>query len=176
MTDLLKVSLKAASIEDLQTIQKLFDFYLYDMSRFLGLEFQSGEGFLYPSDILMPYWRDQDHYPFIIYCEMNGVWEIAGFSLLRNFPENPQLYDIGQFFVLQKFVGKGVGRAAFEQSVAKFKGSWQVRVFECNTPAAKFWKKAINEYSAGEYQSEVKSYQGKEMLFYRFNSRIEVSP
>ncbi|GAB3516324.1 hypothetical protein [Photobacterium alginatilyticum] len=45
------------------------------------------------------------HYPYFIYVDS----ELAGFALVRRYPSNPAIYDMGQFFVLRKFKGQGVG-------------------------------------------------------------------
>lgn len=111
--------------------------------------------------ILDPYWTEDYHFPFFILVDN----EIAGFSLIRKWPEE-NMMDMGQFFILRKFKGKGIGRKAFLESVTMFPGRWLTRVLTNNIGALKFWKKVIGEISNRNFNDEVKIYNGKIPMHY----------
>jgi len=97
--------------------------------------------------IIDSYWEEDGHYPYFVISNS----EIAGFSLLRKYPEDKTYYDIGQFFILRKFKGKGIGCEAFRQSVSKFPGKWMTRVLPGNMGAKKFWLKVISDITQGDF-------------------------
>ncbi|WP_419721319.1 GNAT family N-acetyltransferase [Pseudescherichia vulneris] len=66
-----------------------------------------------------------------------------GFSLLRRYPANQERYDIDQFFVLRRFKGMGIGKAAFRQAVLARPKQWQTRVLLENISAMHFWRSAM---------------------------------
>ena len=134
-----KVELIQVKTEDREKVKGLFQYYLYEMSDFLSLSPSERGLFEYPEHVLESYWNCDDHYPFLIHC--NG--EIAGFSLLRKYPPDKTWYDIGQFFVLKKFNGQGVGKKAFELSVSMFPGQWITRVLIENNRALSFWTSVV---------------------------------
>ncbi len=120
-------------------LENLFGYYIYDMSEYMGWNPNQDGKFTYNPTHLDPYWQQEDHIPFFIYL---GA-ELAGFALIRRYPENPSVYDMAQFFVLRKFKGRGVGRHALAQIVAAFPGQWQIRVLLENSGALHFWKSAV---------------------------------
>lgn len=92
-------------------IRNLFPYYLYDMSEYTGWA-PNEVGSYDPEDAnldLLDYWSLPDHEAFLIMADD----EIAGFSLIRPYPESQEEYDIGQFYVLRKFKRRGVGQQAF---------------------------------------------------------------
>lgn len=75
---------------------------------------------------------------------------------------------MGQFFVLRKFRGKGVGRASFSQTLSGKFGQWQVRVLPSNLSAYQFWKNTIGDLSGGAFSEEQKDYNGQNMTYFSF--------
>ena len=158
------VELATVSNEDRGIINNLFLYYVYELSSVMELSISSNG--LYKTDIslLDVYWENNDHHPFLIMCD----GEIAGFSLLRCYPLDKSLYDIGQFFVLRKFKNKGVGRKAFELSVSKFPGKWITRVLKENEHALKFWVTIIGEFTNDRYVKKIEIDGDLPMHFIRF--------
>lgn len=151
---------------DWPILANMFQFYLHDMSEFAGWPVSDDGTFQYPADLLAPYWEKADHHPYFIMHK----GEVAGFSLVRRFPGNERVWDMGQFFVLRKFRGTGIGRLAFAQSLAKYPGQWQVRVLPENKPAYRFWKTQINDVSGGVFTEAVQGYGRIEMTFFAFGA------
>lgn len=143
----MKVELRRVNTDEKEIVYNLFNYYLYDMSEYTGWNLDSTGKIDFDTSILEIYWKEEDYYPYFILCDS----EIAGFSFIRKDPFNESFYDIGQFFVLRKFKGKGIGRRAFELSVSKYPGKWLTRVLPNNKGAMSFWIKVISEITHGEY-------------------------
>ncbi|WP_237475579.1 GNAT family N-acetyltransferase [Vibrio tetraodonis] len=145
-------------------LENLFSYYVYDMSEFLGLSITDNGLFTFDKNSLTPYWHQNDHKPYFIYVEN----EIAGFVLLRRYPECKSIWDIEQYFVLKKFKGQGVGKRAFQQLTEKYPGQWQVRILKENKVAMKFWLATIESIVKTDYLSELAIDVDLEMHFIRF--------
>jgi predicted acetyltransferase len=50
---------------------------------------------------------------------------------------------MGEFFIVRKYRGNGVGRSAAEFLFSSHPGSWEAAVARKNTPALQFWRKII---------------------------------
>jgi len=139
------------AIEHRHIVENLFTYYVYDLSE--SGQWPCGHDGLYSYNpaLLEPYWSDDHHWPWLIYSDD----ELAGFCLLRRYPDNPERFDIDQFFVLRKFKGQGVGKEAFHLAVKGLPGLWQTRVLLENTPALNFWRSAINSLTQGHYEERV---------------------
>jgi predicted acetyltransferase len=164
------VELLKIAATDRPTVEHLFQCYLHDMSEFTGWSISDDGWFTYPPDLLFPHWEDVDHHPYFIVKE----GEIAGFSLVRRSPESDHIWDMGQFFVLRKFRGSGLGRLAFFESLNQHKGKWQVRILPENKPAYQFWKTCIKDGSDGVFDETTKDYKNLKMTFFSFLSDTQV--
>ncbi len=159
-----KIEIVSAGISEKGTIENLFVYYIYEMSDLLQTS-ASEIGLLEPRQHnLKRYWESDNHYPYLIRC--NG--EIAGFSLLRKYPNDPKHYDIDQFFVLKKFSRRGVGREAFKQSVAALPGSWITRVLLENKKALAFWLSVIPSVTDNKFVHSIEIDGDLPMHFIRF--------
>jgi predicted acetyltransferase len=63
--------------------------------------------------------------------------------------DDPDVFDIAEFFVLRAHRRSGVGRRAAFLVWNRFPGRWIVRVSEANKSAVSFWTGAITEYAPG---------------------------
>ena len=141
------IELAPALLSDQKVIENLWPLYVYDMSEYTGCG-PSAEGrYDDGRPPLDDYWQRDDHEPYLIRCE----GELAGFSMLRRYPGDAGLWDIGQFFVLRKFKRRRLGREAFRLSVSEKPGRWLTRVVLGNTGALKFWRKVIGEITNETY-------------------------
>ncbi|KDM91634.1 GNAT family N-acetyltransferase [Photobacterium galatheae] len=141
------VSLRAIEIKKRQMLGNLFQFYLYELSAYLKWNPNDDGLFQFHSPSLNKYWEKDDHFPYFI---MHGD-ELAGFALVRLYPETQSVHDIEQFFVFRKFKGQGVGRQALKHLVNAHPGQWQIRVLLENTPALKFWTSAVGRMTGERY-------------------------
>jgi predicted acetyltransferase len=149
------IELESASKSALEVVQNLARFYVYDMSRSCGLlpGWEVPSNGLYECKDLSRYWTEPNRYPFLI--KVDG--ELAGFALINNKGTTPDVdWDMGEFFVIAKFQGKGVGRHAAEKFFDQFPGIWEVRQMVANQPAIDFWRRVIESYTHGQFTSETK--------------------
>lgn len=160
------IILTEISSTDKKLFEHLFQYYLYDMSEFSGGAFSRDGTFSYPLDLLSPYWAEKDHHPYFIVSQ----GEIAGFSLVRRSPENNQVWDMGQFFVLRKFRGKNIGKLALQKSLLRHPGQWQIRVLIDNRPAYHFWRTRINDVAVSNVSEEIRTYHKFNMTFFTFQA------
>lgn len=146
-------------------IENLFHYYVYELAGFGKWPCSSDGVYTYNPSLLNPYWQRQDHWPYLIYhCD-----ELAGFCLLRRYPLNQERYDIDQFFIISRFKGSGIGKAAFKLAVSKYPGAWQTRVMLENLPALKFWRSVINSLTEGEFKEQIATDYDLQMHFITYD-------
>ncbi|MBU2899327.1 GNAT family N-acetyltransferase [Vibrio hepatarius] len=145
-------------------LENLFSYYVYDMTEFMGWSIPENGQFIFDKNTLTSYWNQEDHIPYFIYIEN----EIAGFALLRRYPQCKNTWDIEQFFILRKFKGQGVGKQVFHKLTSKYRGQWQIRVLKQNTAAMMFWIAAVESVVRKKYHMELDIDIDLEMHFVRF--------
>src|SRR5439155_26978355 len=120
---------------------------LHDLSEAFAIEPGADGRFGY--DKLPLYWSEPERrFPFLI---RHGE-RVAGFVLvMRGSPasDDPDVFDIAEFFILRRHRRTGVGRRAAFLLWDRLPGRWIVRVAEENRGALAFWRDVIAEYSAG---------------------------
>ncbi len=144
-----------ASASDKEIIQNLGRFYVYEMSRYCG--FLSGwevpDNGLFECIDLSSYSEKPDRHAFLI--KVGG--ELAGFVLISKVGSTPDVdWNIGEFFVVSKFQGKGVGRHVAKQVFNLFPGIWETSQIPENKAALDFWEKVVNSYTNGQYEKSLK--------------------
>jgi predicted acetyltransferase len=78
--------------------------------------------------------------------------ELAGFVLLDKMKLlQPVDWNMGKFFVLAKFQGKGVADSIDLQIFKNYPGIWSVAVMPENIKAAKFWRNIISQVTNGNF-------------------------
>ena len=61
-------------------------------------------------------------------------------------------YEIGEFFVLEKYRKQGVGKFMTFNIFNKYHGKWEIRTLLKNMRAQEFWHKIINEYTNNNFK------------------------
>ena len=169
-----KIVLTTATIDDYPTIQNLARFYVYDMSRSCGFtssDWACPADGLYESFDFRIYFEDPTREAFVVKVDD----ELAGFILLNKLGTEPTTdWNIGEFFILARFQGKGVGAFAAHQLWNKYPGIWEIRVIPENTPALGFWRKAVMSFTGGNYQEQLKElnrdHQRQKRYVFKFNT------
>jgi len=59
---------------------------------------------------------------------------------------------MAEFFVMRSYRRRGVGLAAAFAAFDRFKGPWEVRQRDENVAAIAFWRRAIHDYTRGNYR------------------------
>jgi predicted acetyltransferase len=147
----MKINITPASKELMPVIQNMARFYAYDLSKSCGFyelfDWSFPENGLYEGLDVSKYW-EPNCYPFIIRVDN----ELAGFALINKTGSVPEVdWNMGEFFIVGKYQGKGIGKQVAFALFNKFHGQWEVRQMPPNLPAIKFWKKIVAEYSQNQF-------------------------
>ena len=154
----MQLDITEADFADKPLIRRMLELYYYDMSEFEGTDLREhGEyGYRY----LDNYWNEEGRFPFIV--RVDG--KLAGFVLVnRYFFMDGVDQSIGEFCILRKYQGKGIGKKAAFSIFDRFPGVWEIRTQIENTRAVNFWHTVTAEYSpetAREYLDGAFSYNG----------------
>lgn len=130
----------------------LVELYLYQLSK--DLEFDVNEEGKYGDDDVVDCWdgkwTDKEfRRPFLL--NVGGKW--AGFAIvdkLEHF-DGKIGFEIGEFFVIQKYSGQGYGKELAFYLFDTFKGDWQVRELEKNMTGIAFWRHIIAKYTKNSF-------------------------
>jgi len=143
------ISVVRASGSSRVALANLMQLYAYDWSELRALDVGLDGRFLAPSvDV---YFEEADHHPLLI--EVGG--RLAGFALVvarSRLTDTRGVFDMAEFFVLRRFRRQGVGLAAAAATFRRFPGPWEVRQRDENAAATAFWRRAISDFTGGQYQ------------------------
>lgn len=147
----MKINIIPATEDQMPVIQNMARFYAYDLSRSCGFyqlyDWSFPENGLYEGPDVSKYWQP-NCYPFIIRVDE----ELAGFALVNKTGSIPSIdWNMGEFYIVAKFQGKGIGRQVAFDLFDKFHGQWEVMQMPPNLPAIKFWKRIVAEYSNNQF-------------------------
>jgi chloramphenicol 3-O phosphotransferase len=151
----MNVTLCKASKADKDTIQNLGRFYVYEMSKYCGFlpTWETPPNGLFECIDLSSYCEKPDRRAFLIKVDD----ELAGFVLINKIGSTPDVdWNIGEFFIITKFQGKGVGRYAAEQIFKQFAGTWETTQIPENKAAIDFWEKVVAQYTNGQFEKSRK--------------------
>lgn len=151
----MKIALFKANKEDKDIIQNLGRFYVYEMSRYCGFlpTWETPSNGLFECIDLSSYCEKKDHHAFLIKVDD----ELAGFVLINKVGSAPDVdWNIGEFFIVSKFQGKGIGGNVAEQVFNKFPGVWETSQIPENKAAIDFWNKVVTQYSNGQFEKNLK--------------------
>ena len=164
-----------ATIADYPTIQNMARFYVYDMSRYCGrlpsaLDWSCPDDGLYECFDLKPYFVEPDRYAFFIQV---GT-EKTGFALINKLGSSPDVdWNMGEFFVLAKFQGTGIGEKASQLLLEQFPGVWEFSAMPENTASIAAIRKTLTRYTGGAFIEKKKISPNPvphEMVVFRFES------
>jgi len=149
------ITLVRTNKEDKATIQNLGRFYVYEMSRYCGFlpTWETPSNGLFECIDLSSYCEKPDRHAFLVKVDA----ELAGFVLINKVGSTPDVdWNIGEFFIVSKFQGKGVGRHVAEQVFNQFPGVWETSQIPENKAAIEFWDKIVSRYSNGQFEKTLK--------------------
>jgi predicted acetyltransferase len=143
----MNITVTDACRSDEPTLQNLLQLYTHDFSGFWagttkGDVQPDGRFPDYPLD---DYWIQRSWSAVLVRCDAC----LAGFALVndRGHSGKPVDRNMAEFFILRKYRGRGVGRAAAERIFAKYPGQWELAVARKNVAALTFWRAAIRSAS-----------------------------
>ncbi len=134
--------LDIATENDFQTLTDLARAYEHDLEHKCGFPPPNNDSFspaYYQSYILQ-----DDRMAHLI--RIDGV--PAGFTLVNKVGSSTDIdWHVGEFFVIVNFQKSGVGTFAARTLWRDHPGKWEVTIIPANTPALKFWRRAIASFT-----------------------------
>ncbi len=135
-----------------EIIFNLMQLYTYELSFFedetTNFELQDN-GLYVVSKYTELYWKEDKRHPYVLKCD----GEIAGFVLERLNEEG--MYEIAEFFVLNKYRKLGAGTFMANEMFKRFKGKWEIRTLLKNKRAQEFWRKVVRDASNGNFTEQL---------------------
>ncbi len=148
----LKPTIIPATIADYPVVQNMARFYVYDRTLYMGWE--CPENGLFDCIDFKHYFENPNERAFVI--KVNN--ELAGFVLLDKAHLIEQVdWNMGEFFILAKFQGKGIASMVARDIFKEHPGKWSVAVMPENSKALNFWRKVIFETCDGDYNEVFKT-------------------
>ena len=136
------------STEEKQVLFNLMQLYTYELSFFEDetTNFKLLDNGLFAiSKYIDRYFTEIERHPYIL--KINN--ELAGFCLVRFNEEN--MYEISEFFVLNKYRHIGAGTFMANEMFKKYKGKWEIRTLLKNKRAQEFWRKVVKDTSNNNF-------------------------
>jgi len=152
----LTVTLKPATLSDYPMVQNMARFYVYDLSKECG---RQSDAWRLPADGLFEsfdfknYFTDNTRAAYVITVQK----DVAGFVLLNH--ETLDVvndWNVGEFFILGRYQGRGIGTQAAQQVWQRHLGKWEVAVIPDNRSALRFWEKSIEDFTHNRFTKETK--------------------
>ena len=141
-------------------------YYAYDISEYMGWEQQKDGTHSIGIDFIK-YWKTENTFPIIVKYKV----ELFGFVIVdKDVCDKMNDYNIAQFFILRKFLRKGIGRYLAFQCFDKFPGKWEVFVMPGNEGAYRFWRNIINGYTNSKFKEHTKIVNKYIRNIFEFNS------
>ncbi len=139
------VTVRRADVDGCTVIEQMMQFYMYDLSQWYPLVLN--ESGMYTLSPKADYWADAATIPYLI--DVND--ELAGFAVVDGDRIDQQTdFNLGYFFIMPRYRGQGVGKAAFQQIVQRHIGQWEIYFLSQNQLAAHFWPNAIQMVTGHE--------------------------
>ncbi len=167
LLDGFKIELVTATLADYPIILNMAQYYAVDLAKYLHADVLSIKN----NEYFKSYFTEPSRISLLI---RNGQ-EDVGFALINSngFILSTD-FNMGEFFILEKFRKKGIGQQVVDQIWKKYLGRWEVPVIPENIPALTFWRKVIFNFTRGKYLEQIKivdhdKYQPKRIIF-SFNS------
>jgi len=147
-------------------LRNLFEHYLHDMAEWFGFDTEEDGAYAYPTENVWEHGCDV----FLAYADRIPI----AFALVdqagSRVPGSTGR-DLKEFFVVRRHRRDGVGEAFARHVWDQYPGPWLVRVYRGNVPAIPFWRKAITDYTGGDFH-ERPHYgdDGREWSYFTFGN------
>ncbi|VVM43469.1 GNAT family N-acetyltransferase [Pseudomonas fluorescens] len=164
------IELHPARRDELEIIENLMQFYMYDFSEWLTLKL-AAHGF-HSIQPKIGYWRHPATQPLLI----QGDGELAGFVTVDNEIHIPGAeHNIGYFFIARRFRGQGVAQFVVSALLSHIPGQWQIFHIDANLPAQRFWARLIPLMSNGHFTLQQREVDGYPCTFYGLRTPFSVA-
>ena len=157
------VTLRAADRSRWPAIENLLQFYNYELSRWYPIPFAEDGRYAIPSKA--DYLERAGTHPWLILVD----GELAGLAVVDDELSDPRrAFNLGYFFVGQRFRGRGVGAAAFGGLLARYPGAWELYYLARNAAAAGFWPRAFERTGVRDVVVSDETLHGEACVMHRF--------
>jgi|SRR6187551_3304610 len=172
--DASSVCLDRASEADSTLLANLLELYMHDLSEAFAIQLGADGRFGYPR--LASYWSEPEaRFPFLI--RRHG--KVVGFALAQRgspMSDDPEVFDVAEFFVLRSERRSGVGARAAQLLWDRLPGPWIVRVSEATRGGLPFWTRAIQDYAGGTATHGVRRKEPHTWHVFAFERRTTFVP
>lgn len=155
----MNISIEKVQLDERNKLGKLLQLYLHDLSLYFPITFDS-KTCEYEYDLNKYF--DKNH-AYFIKSEDN----ILGFILVDDNLENN--YEISEMFVLNNYKNKKIGEEAVKKVFDIYKGNWTIKAVPLSPKAESFWKKAVNNYTNGNYKLDHTGKYNRAELYFKNN-------
>lgn len=166
-----QVQIVSATPEQESTIANLLELYAHDFSEFHHLELSANGRFGYKD--LPLYWKEADHYPFLIRVE----GRLAGLALVKSGSRGSETgasSSMKEFFIVRAYRRQGFGMKAAHELWRMFPGWWEVRVMKSNRTGVKFWPRATTTFGGAAIHPDHIEKDGKWWYVFAFECKQAV--
>jgi len=146
----MNITLEPVKLEEKQILKNLGELYIYELTQYTPTDVDD-MGLYDDFDDLDLYWTDENRHPYFI--KVDG--KLGGFALVfdgRQIQGIDSNYSIDEFFVMNQYKGRGVGKYCAGWIFDKFRGKWQIWFHPRNKAAEKFWTGVVDEYTDGRFE------------------------
>lgn len=147
----LSVRVVRAGEDRRSTFEHLVQLYLHDLSSVGGWDL-SDDG-TFSTALLDGCWSEARRHPVLF----RVAESLAGFAVVdrgSHVSDRADVWDMAEFFVVNRWRRSGVGRSAARQLFAEFPGDWEVRPFPGYVPAERFWASVCAEVASSDVVTE----------------------
>ena len=164
------VCIDPASEAERALLANLLELYLHDLSEtFAIIELGADGRFGYPR--LASYWSEPGvRFPFLI----RSGGRVVGFVLAQRgspLSDDPEVFDVAEFFVLRSERRSGVGARAAELLWDRLPGRWIVRVSAANRAGLPFWTRTIRNYAGDAARATQRGVEPQRWHVFAFDTR-----
>lgn len=134
--------------EEYTLLDRLVQFYLYDISVCAGADLDSAGVFADPA--LESFWATNGHTALLLRLGLT----IVGFAFVGNSSQVQTAFGghcCDALFVLRRYRRRGLGQAAAHTIFTDFPGEWEIAAPANNPPAQSFWRAVIDRFTQGQY-------------------------
>ncbi len=165
----MNIEVVRAGSRDDTTLRNLYQFYIYEFTRFMTHWHVNYAG-RFTEDDLDEVWYKPKRNTFLV--KVDG--ELAGFAIVDHgvrgeYSDAPEIVLMVEFFVMAAFQGQGIAEQVAIRLFDLYPGKWEVFELEKNVRAQRFWRRIIGRYTDGQYR-EAASPDGKGVVQFFDNS------
>lgn len=136
-------------------LRNLYQFYLYEFSRFTT-EWRVQENGRFLESDLEDCWENAHQRVYLI--RSGGEW--AGFAIVDLEMPDEEIgvdYELVEFFIMPPYRRQGMGETVALRLFDQFKGYWALTIVETNEDALHFWRTVLARYTDNQFTESHRS-------------------